>query len=148
MATPTRPTSPGPADGRVVAHLCGQIERNAQPWSRLGEQVPITLVRFRSRSKARVLAHRPEPAAVHRGLNPLVKGNSPGRPVAAGIPAGKIGRNAIRINHIRRSSVILTFLTVTNHEPTMKLVRHSPVSDRLAEKMTNAVDRFPVEPMV
>jgi hypothetical protein len=40
------------------------------------------------------------------------------------------------------SDVILSFLTVSDHEPTMKLDRHSPVSNELAEKMTNSVDRF------
>ena len=54
---------------RVVAHLRRQVERDAEPADALCEQVAVAGVRFGGRAEARVLAHRPEPAAVHGRLD-------------------------------------------------------------------------------
>ncbi len=53
----------------VVAHLGRQIERHRQPGLALLEEVPEAAVGLLGRGEPRVLAHRPEPAAVHRGLD-------------------------------------------------------------------------------
>src|SRR5690606_8033842 len=54
---------------RVVAHLCRQIERNAEPGLAVVQQVVIPAVRLLRRTEAGILAHRPEPAAVHRRIH-------------------------------------------------------------------------------
>ena len=54
---------------RVVAHLCGQIERDAQSGHALREEVSIPAIRLCGRAEAGVLAHRPQPAAIHRRLD-------------------------------------------------------------------------------
>ena len=70
IATPTRPTSPAAsAVVRVVAHLRGQIEGDAEAADALRQEVAIPGVRFGGRAKAGVLAHRPQPAAIHRRLD-------------------------------------------------------------------------------
>ena len=53
----------------VVAHLRRQVERDAQAADALREQVPVARVRFGGRAEAGILAHRPQPAAVHRRLD-------------------------------------------------------------------------------
>jgi len=61
------------------------------------------MVRLGSGTKPGILAHGPEPAAVHRRLDAPGEGELTGFPeIASGIPAVEIGRNAIRINHIWR----------------------------------------------
>src|SRR6185503_18263309 len=47
-----------------------QVEGHAEPALPLLEQVAEALVGLGGRAEARVLAHRPEPSAVHRGLHP------------------------------------------------------------------------------
>ena len=54
---------------RVVAHLGRQVERDRQAGLALLEEVAEAAVRLLGRGEARVLAHRPEPRAVHRGLD-------------------------------------------------------------------------------
>ena len=70
MATPTLPTSPR-ASGmvRVVAHLGRQVEGDREAGLPLLEEVAEALVGLGRRAEAGVLAHRPEPPAVHRGLD-------------------------------------------------------------------------------
>ena len=53
----------------VDAHLGRQVERDAQAGLPGGEQMSKPAVRFRRRPEAGVLAHRPEPSAVHRRLH-------------------------------------------------------------------------------
>ena len=53
----------------VVAHLRGQIERDAQAVDALGQEVAIAGVGFGGGSKSGILPHRPEPAAIHRRLD-------------------------------------------------------------------------------
>src|ERR1700746_2399795 len=53
----------------VHSDLCRQIERHGQSFLSLAQQIAITLVGFRGRAKSRVLAHRPQPAAVHRRID-------------------------------------------------------------------------------
>ena len=70
IATPTRPTSPAAsAMVRVVADLRRQIEGDAQAGDALVQQVAVAAVRLGGRAEAGVLAHRPEPAAVHGRLD-------------------------------------------------------------------------------
>ena len=53
----------------VVSHLRRQIECHAQPADAVGEQVAIAGVGFFRGAEARILTHRPQPAAVHRRLD-------------------------------------------------------------------------------
>src|ERR1700687_1835688 len=53
----------------VHTDLRGKIERNREPHLALAEQVAIALIGFRSAAETRVLAHGPEAAAVHRGVD-------------------------------------------------------------------------------
>jgi hypothetical protein len=59
---------------RVVPHLCGQVECDAQAADALRQQVAVARVRFRRRSEAGVLADRPQAASIHRGLHAARKG--------------------------------------------------------------------------
>src|SRR5690349_6302670 len=51
---------------RVATHLGRQVERDRQALAALREQILVAAVRLGSGAKARVLAHRPVLAAVHR----------------------------------------------------------------------------------
>ena len=70
IATPTRPDFAQRARRvGVDAHLGRQVERDAQSGLSGGEQMSEPAVRFRGRTESGVLAHRPEPSAVHRRLH-------------------------------------------------------------------------------
>jgi hypothetical protein len=60
---------------RVVAHLRRQVERHREARLALLEQVPEPAVRLLGGGEAGVLAHRPEPAPVHRRLDPAREGH-------------------------------------------------------------------------
>jgi len=63
--------------------------------------VAEALVRLRGGTKSRVLAHRPEPASVHRGLDASCEGELAWiAKVGSWLPAGEIARNTKRISHI------------------------------------------------
>ncbi len=64
---------------RVVAHLGRQVEGDAEAGDALREQVPIPPVGLRRRPEPRVLPHRPEAAAVHRGLDAAGKRERAGK---------------------------------------------------------------------
>ena len=70
MATPTLPTSPR-ASGMVGVHanLRGEIEGYGEAGLAFAEQIAIALVGFDGGAEARVLAHGPEAAAVHRWID-------------------------------------------------------------------------------
>src|SRR6266508_3105829 len=53
----------------VVAHLRRQVEGDREARLPLLEEVAVAAVGLGRRAEARVLAHGPEPAAVHRGLH-------------------------------------------------------------------------------
>ena len=55
---------------RVVAHLRGQVERDRQAGLAVVQEVPEPAVRLLGGREPRVLAHGPEAAAIHRGLDP------------------------------------------------------------------------------
>ena len=61
------------ADGQrvvgVVADLRGQIEGDGEPGGAVGEQIFVAAVGFFGVAHAGVLAHGPEAAAVHGGLD-------------------------------------------------------------------------------
>src|SRR5439155_10371469 len=68
-----RDRDPDPADlaprkrrVAVVPHLRRQIERDAQSFVAVREEVLESLVRLLRRPEARVLPHRPEAASIHR----------------------------------------------------------------------------------
>ena len=54
---------------RVVAHQRRHVERGREPGLAVLEQVAEALVRLLGRAEAGELAHRPEPAAVHRRVD-------------------------------------------------------------------------------
>ena len=64
----------------VVAHLRRQIERDAQSVDALGEQVAVAGVRLGGGAEPGVLAHRPQPAAVHGRLDAAREGKLAGQP--------------------------------------------------------------------
>ena len=64
----------------VQAELRRQVEGHREPGRAVGEQVLVALVGLLRRGVAGVLAHRPQPLAVHLGCTPRVNGYSPGSP--------------------------------------------------------------------
>ena len=60
--------SPGHGMIGVVSHLSRKIKGHGQSRLSLGEQIAVALVRFLRAGKARILAHGPQAAPVHRGL--------------------------------------------------------------------------------
>ncbi len=52
----------------VISDLRGQVKGHGEPRLPLLEQVFVARVRFLGGPETRVLAHRPEPPAVHGGL--------------------------------------------------------------------------------
>ena len=54
---------------RVESHLRRQVERDAQSGDARSKQVAEPCVRLRGGAESRVLAHRPQTIAIHRGLN-------------------------------------------------------------------------------
>jgi len=76
----------------VVTHLGGQIESARETGLTGGEQELEALVRRLGGTEARVLAHRPQLAAVHRGVNAArVRGLAGGSELLGGVPAGQVG---------------------------------------------------------
>jgi hypothetical protein len=103
METPTRPTSPGRAGGRRRGPS-GSAGRRP-PRARLAalEQRAVAAVRLLGGAEAGVLAHRPQPAAVHRRVHPAGEGRLAGHadaPEAAGAqrlgPVGRLEPDAAR----------------------------------------------------
>ena len=89
---------------RVVAHLRGQIEGDAQPAHALRQQVAVPRIRFGGGAEARVLPHRPEAAAVHRGLEAAGVGIEAGELVTGLGRTGNIARPRKIARHRRHSS--------------------------------------------
>src|SRR5262245_55243281 len=58
----------------VAPHLRREIERDREAGLTLPEQISVAFVRLRRRAEARILAHRPEPAAVHVRLHAAREG--------------------------------------------------------------------------
>jgi len=76
----------------VVAHLRGQVERTAQPGLAGFEQELEPLVGAGGGAEAGVLPHRPQLAAVHRGVHATGVGRLAGRTeLGRGVPARQIG---------------------------------------------------------
>src|SRR5664279_1153684 len=69
IATPTRPPSPRARRVGIEAHLRGEIEGDREPGLSGGEQRAEARVRLARGAEARVLAHGPQPPAIHRGLH-------------------------------------------------------------------------------
>src|SRR5580765_9026385 len=74
-ATPSRSTARAPDFAerarvvRVVAHQRRHVERRREPGLPVLEEVAEALVRLLGRPEAGELAHRPQAAAVHRGID-------------------------------------------------------------------------------
>ena len=62
----------------VVAYLGGQVEGHGESRLALFQQIPVASIGLLCRGVAGVLAHGPEPAPVHGGLNAAGKGVLPG----------------------------------------------------------------------
>src|SRR5262245_35476536 len=76
---------------RVVPHQRWQIEGRRKARLALGEQIAETRVGVFRRAEARKLAHRPEPCAVHRRMNPAgIRRNAGHTQIAFRIPAIQI----------------------------------------------------------
>ncbi len=78
---------PDPADlragqrvGGVVPELCRQVERDRQRRLAAFEQEAEPFVRLLGRPEPGELAHRPEPAAIHRRIRAAGEGRVPGVP--------------------------------------------------------------------
>ena len=70
IATPTRPDfARGQRMIGIHAHLRGQIESHGESGDALREQIAVTPVALLGRAETGVLAHGPEPAAVHLRVN-------------------------------------------------------------------------------
>ena len=119
IATPTRPTSPAAsAMVRVVAHLCWQVERDAQSGHPLLEQVPIPPIRLGGGAKAGVLPHRPQPAAIHRRLDAPREGKLAGlAEVPVGIPARRDRPERDKNQPYKAVIAILSVLDSTQTRP-------------------------------
>src|SRR5580700_678222 len=77
----------------VITHQSGQIEGRREAGLTLREQIAKALVGVFRGAEAGKLPHRPEPAAMHGGMNAARVGRLAGKAqVAAGIPARKISR--------------------------------------------------------
>ncbi len=84
---------------RVVSHLRRQIEGDAQPADAVGKEVAVSLVRFLRGREAGVLPHRPQPAAVHGGLDAASERELAGSAEIGGrIPAGEVIGRADRVH--------------------------------------------------
>jgi hypothetical protein len=93
IATPTRPTSPPPADGRSRTPSGGEVEGDAQAAHALIEQVPVPAIGLGRRPEPRVLPHRPEASAVHGRLDAAREREHAGiRELAVRVPAAEVLR--------------------------------------------------------
>src|SRR2546425_8182194 len=67
----------------VVAHERGKVERHGEARLAVVEQELVALVRVLGRAEPRELPHRPQPAAVPRGMDPAGEGKLSGLPELA-----------------------------------------------------------------
>jgi hypothetical protein len=97
IATPTRPTFAVRARRiRIDPHLRREIERDGQSRLPLLQQQPEPLVRLARRPEAGVLAHCPEPAAVHRRLHAARVREGAGISQIPVVLDGRVGRTIDR----------------------------------------------------
>jgi len=112
---------------RVVAHLRGQIERDAEARHALIEQVAVARVRFGRRAEARILPHRPQPAAIHVGLDAAGIGEGAGRFLGHGCAGLQILRAHEMTGHRPHSSATgITAISVMT-EPSMRVFENASV---------------------
>ena len=64
---------------RIIPHLRRQVKRDRESRRPVLEEMEIAPVRLRGGAEPRILAHRPEPSAVHRGIRAPRKRIRPGR---------------------------------------------------------------------
>ena len=76
----------------VVAHERGHVEGGGEPGHAVRDEVLEALVGVLRRAEAGELAHRPEPAAVHRRLDAAGVGELAGQPEVPGVLARPVGR--------------------------------------------------------
>ena len=77
---------------RVVSHQRGKIESHGEAGLSLREQVTVARVAVFGGAEAGELAHGPQPAAVHGGVDSARQGRlTRERQVATLLPAGKLG---------------------------------------------------------
>ena len=94
MATPTLPTSPD-RQGMVgiEADLSGQVEGDGEAGGAVGQQIFVALIGLFGVAHAGVLAHGPQPAAIHGGLHAagvgIIAGVSDFAFLVAGVQIGR-----------------------------------------------------------
>ena len=89
----------------IHANLRRQIERHRKPGRAIRQQIFVAFVRLLGIAHARILAHGPQPAAVHGGLHAARKGIFAGiANFAFVVGAFEIGRRVERINGNVRGS--------------------------------------------
>ena len=87
----------------VVAHQRGQIEGHGKPGLPLREQIAKAAIGILGRAEARELAHGPQPAAIHRGVNAARVRRLAGiAEIALGIPIREVGLGVEPPNRIAR----------------------------------------------
>ena len=64
---------------RIEADLSGKVERDGKAGGAVSQQILVAFVRLLGVAHAGVLAHGPQPAAIHGGLH------APGKGVVAGV---------------------------------------------------------------
>ena len=90
---------------RVVTHQRRHIERDREPVLALREQKMIALVGLLGVAKARELAHRPKPVAVHAGVDAArVRILARQREIAREVEIGNVIRTVERLAAARRRS--------------------------------------------
>ena len=84
----------------VVPHLRRKIECGGQPRLPRREQLTEPAIGLLRRAESGILAHRPQPAGVHRGVDAARKGELARRAEVARRIAGPIGRAVDRVSRV------------------------------------------------
>ena len=130
---------------RVVADLGRQVERYRQAGLALPQQILIALVRLFRRTEAGVLAHRPEPAAIHRRLDASRIGVAAGKAELGHIAASIAVRGQVvrRVERFERLAGAGLEGDVALRRPLARLPVRSllPLSLTLAHRGARAVYR-------
>ena len=98
---------------RVVADLRRQVECDAQTAYTMRQQIAITRIRLGRRPEAGVLAHRPQPPAIHRRLGAAGVGEFTGEAdVLSGINPCDVRRMDVRPRQVRRAHAAIVNVAV------------------------------------
>ena len=95
----------------VIAPVGGQVERHADTLTTGGQRLAVEGIRFLGRGKAGILANRPRPHRVHRGLGAAQIGLKTGQRVGIGQIGGigcgvqRLDRDAVRRVPVQGSNI-------------------------------------------